>query len=33
MPAISIENLSKSYHKVPAIDHVNLTVNKGELFA
>ena len=33
MPAIFIENLSKTYHNSPALDRVSLTVGKGELFA
>lgn len=33
MSSISIENLSKTYHKVRALDQVSLTVGQGELFA
>ena len=33
MPSISIENLTKTYHKVRALDRVSLTVGRGELFA
>ena len=31
-PIITIENLSKYYGEVKAVDHLNLTVNRGEVF-
>ncbi len=33
MTSISIEHLSKTYHKSRALDQISLTVGKGELFA
>ena len=33
MDAIKIENLTKQYKDVVAVDHLSLTVGQGELFA
>lgn len=32
-PAIVTNNLTKSYHSKTAVDHLNLTVNQGELYS
>ena len=32
MPAISVENISKSFGRVKALDHVSFEVERGELF-
>jgi ABC-type multidrug transport system ATPase subunit len=33
MDAIRIENLTKQYKDVVAVDHLSLTVGQGELFS
>lgn len=32
MDAIKIDNLTKKYKNLVAVDHLNLTVKEGELF-
>lgn len=32
MPAIKVENISKSFGKVKALDHISFEVGQGELF-
>ena len=32
-PLLEIRNVSKLFDGIPAVDNVNLTINKGEIFA